>query len=168
MRPSPAVANELVVAGVEASAAESAVPLRSRPWTSRRGERHNPVMPDQVLMSKIANALIEDAQARTSDLGPVMSVFRAVWGGLWVGGRVTLTSESVSFAANTLNRVAQSGTLDVSMPLKQVTDVEVLPGFFTNIVAISTPDRVLKIRCYWARHFAAAVIAARDAVSGAR
>ena len=63
--------------------------------------------------------------------------------------------------------MAQSGTLDVSVPLKQVTDVEVLPGFFTNIVAISTPDQVLKVRCYWARHFANAVIAARDALSGA-
>ena len=119
-------------------------------------------------MSKIANALIEDAQAHTSGLRPVLSAFRAVWGGLWVGGRVTLTSESVSFAANTLNRIAQSGTLDVSLPLKQVTDVRVLPGFFTNIVAISTPDQVLKIRCYWARHFADAVIGARDGVSDAR
>ena len=115
-------------------------------------------------MSKIANALIEDARARTPGPLPALSAFRAMWGGLWVGGRVTLTSDSVSFAANTLNRIAQSGTLDVSVPLKQVTDVEVLPGFFTNIVAISTPDRVLKIRCYWARHFADAVIAAREAV----
>jgi hypothetical protein len=125
-------------------------------------------MRDQVLTSKIANALIEDAQARTSGLLPVLSAFRAVWGGLWVGGRVTLTSKSVSFAANALNRIAQSGTLDVSVRLKEVTDVGVLPGFFTNIVAISTPDRVLKIRCYWARHFADAVIAARDAVSDAQ
>ncbi|HEY9263646.1 MAG TPA: hypothetical protein VIP82_12700 [Microbacterium sp.] len=125
-------------------------------------------MRDQVLISKIANALIEDAQSHISSLAPVLSAFRAVWGGLWVGGRVTLTSETVSFAANTMNRIAQSGTLDVSVPLKQVTDVEVLPGLFTNIVAISTPDRVLKVRCYWARKFADAVIAARDAVSGAR
>jgi len=118
-------------------------------------------------MSKVANALIEDAQSHISSLVPVLSAFRAVWGGLWVGGRVTLTSETVSFAANTMNGIAQSGTLDVSVPLKQVTDVEVLPGLFTNIVAISTPDRVLKVRCYWARKFADAVIAARDAVSGA-
>jgi hypothetical protein len=125
-------------------------------------------MRDQVLMSKLANALIEDAQSHISSLVPVLSAFRAVWGGLWVGGRVTLTSETVSFAANAMNRIAQSGTLDVSVPLKQVTDVEVLPGLFTNIVAISTPDRVLKVRCYWAPKFADAVIAARDAVSGAR
>lgn len=123
-------------------------------------------MRDGVLVSKIANALIEDAEGRTSGVLPVLSAFRAVWGGLWVGGRVTLTSDAVSFSANTLNRVAQSGTLDVSVPLTQVTDVEVLPGFFTNIVAISTAERVLKVRCYRARRFADAVIAARDAVRG--
>jgi len=123
-------------------------------------------MRDQVLVSKIANALVEDAESHISSLVPVLSAFRAVWGGLWVGGRVTLTSASVSFAANTMNRIAQSGTLDVSIPLKQVTDVEVLPGLFTNIVAISTSDRVLKVRCYWARRFADAVIAARDALRG--
>ena len=138
------------------------------PWTPKVREGHNPVMRDDVLVSKIANALIEDAEGRTSGVLPVLSAFRAVWGGLWVGGRVTLTSDAVSFAANTLNRIAQSGTLDVSVPLNQVTDVELLPGVFTNIVAISTPDRVLKVRCYWARRFADAVIAARDAVSRAR
>ena len=124
-------------------------------------------MRDQVLVSKVANALIEDAEASISDIRPVMWALRAMWGGLWVGGRVTLTSESVSFAANTLNRIVQSGTLDVSISLKQVTDVEVLPSFFLDIVAIRTPDRVLKVRCYWARRFADAVIAARGAVSGA-
>jgi hypothetical protein len=125
-------------------------------------------MGEEVLASKIANALIEDAEPFISNVRPILSLFRAVQGGLWVGGRVTLTSQSVSFAANALNRMGQSGTLDVSVPLKQVTDVEVLPGLFTDIVAISTPDRVLKVRCYWARRFADAVIAARDAVSRAR
>jgi hypothetical protein len=125
-------------------------------------------MRDRVLMSKIANALVEDAQARTTGAGPVLSIFRAMWGGLWVGGRVTLTSESVSFAPNTLNRIAQSGSLDFFVPLTRVADVEVLPGFFTNIVAIATSDRLVKIRCYRARHFADAVIAARDAVNDAR
>ena len=121
-----------------------------------------------MFVSKIANALIEDAEPFISDVRPILSLFRAVQGGLWVGGRVTLTSQSVSFAANTLNRIGQSGSLDVSVPLMEVTDVEVLPGLFTNIVAITTPHRVLKVRCYGARRFADAVSAARDAVSGAR
>ena len=83
-------------------------------------------MPEEVLITKVANALIEDVNVHVTV--PVLSVFRAAWGGLWVGGRVTLTAKTVSFSANGLNRIMQSGTLDVSVPLAQVTDVKVLPG----------------------------------------
>ncbi|MDR7189531.1 hypothetical protein J2Y46_002357 [Microbacterium sp. BE35] len=136
-------------------------------------------MHGDVLATKMANALIEDVQislapgvdelisAFGSDLvmpavRPVISVFRAAWGGLWVGGRVTLTPEAVSFAPNAMNRAVQSGSLDVEVPLALVTGVDVIPAFMTNIVAISTPELVLKVRCYGAREFADAARAARD------
>ena len=111
-------------------------------------------------MIKVANALIEDVKVNVTM--PVVSVFREALGGLWVGGRVTLTTETVSFSANGINRMVQSGTLDVTVPLAQVTDVTVLPGFFTKIVAITTPELVLKVRCYGAATFAGAILAARD------
>jgi hypothetical protein len=125
-------------------------------------------MHEEVLMSKVANALIEDVNVNVAT--PMVSVFHAAWGGLWVGGRVTLTTETVSFSPNGLNRVAQSGSLDVSVPLATVTDVNVLPGFFTKIVAITTPESVFKVRCYRAARFAEAILAARDRLgeSGSR
>lgn len=117
-------------------------------------------MPEEVLASKIANAFIEDVQPHLTM--PMVSLFRATWGGLWVGGRVTLTTEAVSFSPNGLNRIAQSGALDIRVPLANVIDVEVRPGFFTDIVAITTPESVLKVRCYFATKFAKAILAARD------
>ncbi|MCT9820055.1 hypothetical protein N3K63_07110 [Microbacterium sp. W1N] len=123
-------------------------------------------MSDRILVSKIANALVEDAEARVSGVGLALSGFRALWGGLWVGGRVTLTEETVEFSPNVVNRAAQSGTLDVSISLKDVTGVEVLPGILTRIVAIATPARVLKVRCWGAHRFAARVIAACAGASG--
>ena len=117
-------------------------------------------MHEEVLVNKIANALVEDVNVHVTM--PVVSLFRAAWGGLWVGGRVTLTARTVSFSANGLNRIMQSGTLDVSVPLAKVTDVKVLPGLFTKIVAITTPETVLKVRCYGAARLAAAILAARD------
>ena len=111
-------------------------------------------------MTKIANALIEDVTVNVAV--PVLSVFRAALGGLWVGGWVKLTTQTVSFSANGLNRVVPSGPLDVSVPLSKVTDVTVLPGFVTKIVAITTPWYVLKVRCYGAPSFAAAILTARD------
>src|SRR6478735_9406030 len=117
-------------------------------------------MHEEVLVSKIANALIEDVDVHVTM--PVVSLFRSAWGGLWVGGRVTLTRRTVSFSANGVNRLMQSGTLDVSVPLAKVTDVKVLPGLVTKIVAITAPERVLKVRCYGAARFAAAILAARE------
>ncbi|SIO27188.1 hypothetical protein [Agromyces cerinus] len=48
------------------------------------------------------------------------------------------------------------------MPLAHITDVTVLWGFFTKIVAITTPESVLKVRCYRAARFADEILAARD------
>jgi hypothetical protein len=117
-------------------------------------------MPEEVLTTKIANALIEDVNVHVTI--PAIPILRAALGGLWVGGWVTLTTRSVSFSPNGLNRFMQSGALDVSVPLAEVTDVKVLPGFFTKIVAITTPVTVLKVRCYGAARFADAILAARD------
>ena len=99
---------------------------------------------------------------------PMGSLFRSAWGGSWVGGRVTLTTEVVSFSANGLNRIAQSGTLDVRVPLAKIIDVDVRPGFFTNIVAITTPESVVKVRCHFAADFAKAITAARDRLGESR
>lgn len=121
---------------------------------------HNDRMHEEVLVSKIANALVEDVNVHVTV--PVVSLFRSAWGGLWVGGRVTLTTRTVSFSANGMNRLMHSGTLDVSVPLAKVTDVKVLRGLFTNIVAITTLETVLKVRCYGAARFAEAILAARN------
>ena len=56
----------------------------------------------------------------------------------------------------------QSGNLDVSVPLSEVTDVTVLPGIFTKISGYRDARLVLKVRCYRASKFAEAILAARD------
>ena len=125
-------------------------------------------MHEEVLLTKVANALIEDV--RVSSMispvaGPVLGLFRSWAGGLWVGGRVTLTTASVVFAPNALNRMVQSGSLDVSIPLAAIDDIEVVPGFVTNIVVLRTTELVFKVRCWGARRFASAVRAAISAPS---
>jgi hypothetical protein len=97
---------------------------------------------------------------------PATSFLRAVWGGLWVGGRVTLTSDEVTFAANALNRIANPGRLDVRIPLASIIGVQYVPAFVSSIVAISTDAFVFKVRCFGARRFADAILAARDGSPG--
>lgn len=121
-------------------------------------------MHEEVLLTKVANALIEDV--RISNVvapvaGPVLSLYRAAWGGLWVGGRVTLTTSTVRFSPNAINRLVQSGDLDVSIRLAAIDDIQVVPGFVTNIVVLTTPQVIFKVRCWGARRFADAVREAR-------
>jgi hypothetical protein len=97
---------------------------------------------------------------------PATSFLRAVWGGPWVGGRVTLTSDEATFAPNALNRIANPGRLDVRNPLADIIDVEFIPAFVSSIVAISAEALVFKVRCFGARGFADAILAARDGSPG--
>jgi hypothetical protein len=128
-------------------------------------------MSDEILAQRVANALIEDAQVKTSSLGAgdvgviedVVARYRANVGGLWVGGRATLTATALTFAPNAMNRAVQTGSLDLAVPLSAILDVSVQQSFVTNIVVVRTPQSVLKIRCYGAKTFAQQI---RDAAAG--
>jgi hypothetical protein len=122
---------------------------------------------ERVLISKVANALVpteelqgggHNAQQSASEL--VLERFAAHYGGLWVGGRVVLADASLSFAPNAMNRAVQKGVEEISVDLRDIDSVEVLPGFFTKIIAMKTGAGVLKIRCYGARAFAEEIRAA--------
>lgn len=123
-----------------------------------------PGMSTDVVAKRAANALIEDAALGigavrdvlpgTSQVDAVLAGYKQAHGGLWVGGRAELTTGSVRFRANALNRVVQTGTLSFEVPLGAVVGVEVRPAFVTRIIAIRTAQSVVKIRCYRADAFA--------------
>lgn len=128
------------------------------------------------IMSKGANALfeqpsfhlphlagiaLEQAGAAPGSVGWVLERYRRRWGGLWVGGRVTLSTARVAFSPNAMNRAVLSGAIDVDIPLVEIVQVEVLPGVVTKIVAIRTMGGVLKVRCYGAPSLAKAIEDAR-------
>jgi hypothetical protein len=121
-------------------------------------------MTDAVIASKPANALIPDATpTRYADL-PVavtLATYRMRFGGLWVGGRVTLTTSALVFAANRLNREVQSGTLDLRIPLADISDVAVRWGFVTKIIVVTVPGGAAKFRCFGAQRFAEQIDRAR-------
>jgi hypothetical protein len=122
---------------------------------------------DRVLVTRVANALVEDAELSSGVAGglesfvpggdsvqKVLAAFRAAYGGLWVGGRATLTPSSLTFHPNAVNRAVQTGTLDIVVPVTAITNVEVQGGVLTKIIAIRTPGAVVKIRCFGARDLA--------------
>lgn len=128
-----------------------------------------------MIASKAANALIEDAEpsalaylaakvgsGNTSWIGRA----RRRYGGLWVGGRLTLTTTSVEFHPNGVNRSLHGSSLDVVIHLRHVESVELLPGFVTRIVAVRIEGGVFLARCFGARKLVgqidSAVRAARE------
>jgi hypothetical protein len=118
-------------------------------------------MRSSVVAKRVANALITDAEAglprftpRTHQVETTLDRFRSAHGGLWVGGRATLTAESLSFHPNDLNRATQTGSLDIEIPLADLTGIEVRPAFVSSVIAIRTPQSVVKIRCFRADAFA--------------
>lgn len=120
------------------------------------------------MATKMANALVIDGEMRDSvtdgvstvtgvDLVGVESAVRRSkkkHGGLWVGGRATLTATSLLFAPNRVNRAVTTGSMDIAITLRDVQDVWVESAFVTNIVVIRTSSSTVKLRCGGAQSFA--------------
>lgn len=127
-------------------------------------------MTGEVIVSKLANALVEDAEVdgTVAEVGPAIGAplerSRQKYGGIWVGGRVTLTTESLAFGANALNRALQTGTLDSAIPLTSIVGVEELGGFVSQKVRVTYAGGSFTFRCFGAKRVARQI---RDAVAAA-
>ncbi len=112
------------------------------------------------LASKMANALFSEARSAVTDpFGAIKGAAeqqRAIHGGLWVGGRVDLTDEALSFAANAMNRAAHQngGGLHWTVPLSAIRSLRFRKAFVTHIIDIETAEAAYAIRCWGARDFA--------------
>ena len=114
-----------------------------------------------IVAKRGANALITDAEARLPPLTPrahqieaTLGRFKSAHRGLWVGGRATLTTESVSFRPNAVNRGLHEGPLDIEILLPDIVSVEFLPAFVSSVIAIRTAQSEVKLRCFRADAFA--------------
>jgi hypothetical protein len=120
--------------------------------------------PRDVLATRAANALIQDATSPIENLqgavGRGIRRYRRSHGGLWVGGRVTLTCAELSFAPNAANRLLHDGDPSVAIPLSAIRQVDVEPGLVTKIVAVTWTGGVARFRCHQAAGFADQIRAA--------
>jgi hypothetical protein len=118
-------------------------------------------MSSGIVAKRGANALIADAEAGLPQLTPhvnqveaTLTRFKSAHGGLWVGGRATLTTESVSFHPNALNRGLHTGSLDIEIPLSDIVRIGVLPALVSSVIVLRTARSTVKIRCFRADEFA--------------
>jgi hypothetical protein len=118
-------------------------------------------MASGIIAKRGANALITGAEARLPPLTPrgrqieaTLDRFKSAHRGLWVGGRATLTAESISFHPNAVNRGMHEGSLDIEILLPDIVSIEVRPAFVSSVIAIRTAQSDVKIRCFRADAFA--------------
>jgi hypothetical protein len=111
----------------------------------------------EIVAEKVANALIEDAASPLENsvgVGRAARRSRNKDGGLWVGGRVTLSRAELSFAPNAVNRAVHFGDPSFTIPLTAIRNIDVEPGLVTKIVAVTWTGGVRRFRCYGAAQFA--------------
>jgi hypothetical protein len=127
-------------------------------------------MGSDTLLSKAVNCFVEDAHAKEHLAGSVAAgmtgmpiagavdrgVNRAITrrkakeGGLWVGGRLVLTSSRLTFAPNAANRAVHKQLPELSVDLNAIRSVTLLPGLVTKIILVETDDQSVRFRCYGA------------------
>jgi hypothetical protein len=128
-------------------------------------------MGDTFIVSKLANALVQDAEpigvaAHNDAVAGAVERFREEHGGVWVGGRVTLTADTLSFRANGINRALQEGSLDHTITLASISDVEELGGFVSQKIRITHPGPSFTFRCFGAWRVARQIREAAAARTG--
>lgn len=124
---------------------------------------------ESVLADKLSNAridaarpsalfdLIASAFGSPNDARAGVDIAKSLVGGIWVGGRATVTTHRVIFEPNAVNRALHANVGGVAVLLSSLTDVRVRWGFITSIVDFGTSEGVLSIRCFGAKAFAAQV-----------
>ena len=120
---------------------------------------------------KFGNARVKDAEieflvyaAAGVENAPsmmlVLGAFKKAYGGLWVGGAITLDDNTLTFRANMLNRAIHKDLSEISIPLKDITSVNKRFGVLTGIIDIETDAGTLAVRLYGAKKFADKINAA--------
>ena len=118
-----------------------------------------------IVATKTVNALIPEAEmgfaakfildkAGVSATGPVLEVAKKLMGGLWVGGTVAIEERALVFRPNLLNRLVHKSEYTVTIPFKEIFQVNVRLGFVTKITDVVTADGRFSFRCYGAEAFA--------------
>lgn len=123
-----------------------------------------------IVDSRLANAFFAKADV-SQDVDRLLpkfisrqiSIGRRRQEGLWVGGKAVLTVCALRFSPNGMNRKlhADPEEMEVNIPLSRINGISVRRGFISDIIDIRSVDGDLKIRCFKARSFAAAIEAAR-------
>ncbi len=120
---------------------------------------------EAVVEYRVANARLTDVEpnelyrllATTLDFdvaaGGTFFLIKKLTGGLWVGGRVILTTHRIMFLPNAMNRATTQGLDAIALRLTDVTGVSDRFGVGSRIIDVETSGGALTFRCPRSRQF---------------
>ena len=111
---------------------------------------------------KFANAFITHAQPSAVLGGAALDAverFGAAHGGLWVGGKVSVTPDGVRFVPNAVNKALHTGLDEAWIPWTDVRSVTRVFGWLTGIVVVRHAGGEFRFRCFGAKGVAAEMAA---------
>ncbi len=80
-------------------------------------------------------------------------LIKKLTGGMWVGGRVILTTHRIIFLPNAMNRAVTQDLRAIALMLADVIEVSDRFGVGTRIIDVETPGGALTFRCPRSRQF---------------
>jgi hypothetical protein len=113
-------------------------------------------------LEKLANAFVPDATPSALLAGAALdSVNRygKKHGGLWVGGKITITPDGLRFAPNRMNTALHQGLDATYIPMASIKAVTREFGWLTGIVVVRHLAGEFRFRCFGATQVAAALAA---------
>jgi hypothetical protein len=114
-----------------------------------------------VIASKAGHLSVEDALPRGSRGAPPDAVdrFRATWGGMWVPGRLTLTSLHLTFVPHSTGK----GVRMMEVNVADISGADLSPGMVSKTITLRVPRHELRFRCLGAQGLAQHILAAAGA-----
>jgi hypothetical protein len=136
-------------------------------------------MQDSMVENKVCNFLIPDARATPHLYSSFANLpgmhskervltlfsqrFRAIYGGLWVGGTATLNAVQLSFVPNAMNQLMHEADYSLSIPLRDIAHLQYEFGLLSGVIHLHTRGGLMKLRCFGARGFLSRIAAAAAA-----
>ncbi len=119
-------------------------------------------MPEQVIrLRRMCSALLPDAKTnnilnnienfRTLGLWNMeIESARKAFGGLWVGGSLYISKQSLIFKPNAVNAALHEGDVSLNIPFDLITNFRCRFGLLTRIIEVDLRTVKQSFRCYGA------------------
>jgi hypothetical protein len=110
-------------------------------------------------LDKICNAYVPDVlgspATKPDERAALLRQYRDQFAGLWVGGRVAVTPEWLSYHPNQRTKRLHADLREIHIPFADIRSVRREFGWVSGIVVVEHAGGLFRFRCFGARSVAA-------------